>query len=131
VAETLRLEIEPFGVKTIQVVTGAVKSNGQTYFEDWKLPEDSLYKEIEGLIANRVRGGDGHPREDTEEYAKNVVDDILSGKTGKVWRGGDAVSTKQATTTNIPQHLLVSLPEILIHINCICKLNLCIGPRSG
>jgi len=40
VAETLRLEIEPFGVKVIQIVTGAVKSNGRTYFEDWKLPDD-------------------------------------------------------------------------------------------
>ncbi|TVY33838.1 Short-chain dehydrogenase [Lachnellula subtilissima] len=106
VAETLRLEIEPFGVKVVQVVTGAVRSNGQTYFEDWKLPEDSLYKPIEALIANRARGGDGHPREETEKYAKDVVDDIISGKTGKVWRGGNATSTKRATTSDVSQSLL-------------------------
>lgn len=108
-AETLRLEIEPFGVKTVQVVTGAVKSKGQTYFEDWKLPENSLYKEVEELIANRARGGDGHPRDDTDKYAKSVVNDILSGKIGKIWRGGNAIATKQATTSDVPQSLLVSL----------------------
>lgn len=96
-------------MKVIQVVTGAVESNGQTYFQDWKLPEDSLYKPIEALIANRVRGGDGHPREDTEKYAKEVVEDILSGKTGKIWRGGNATSTKGATTSDVDRSLLVSL----------------------
>ncbi|TVY51090.1 Short-chain dehydrogenase cctT [Lachnellula cervina] len=106
IAETLRLKIEPFSVKVVQVVTGAVRSNGQTYFEDWKLPEDSLYKPIEALIANRARRGDGHPRVETEKYAKDVVDDIISGKTGKVWRGGNATSTKRATTSDVSQSLL-------------------------
>jgi 1-acylglycerone phosphate reductase len=102
------LEIEPFSVKIAQIVTGAVKSNGQTYFENWKLPEDSLYRYIEALIAHRVHGGDGHPREETGKYAKDVVDDILSGKTGKVWRGGDTISTKGAMTSDVSQSLLVS-----------------------
>lgn len=47
IAETLRLELQPFGVGVLCVVTGAVQTNGQTYFEDWKLPEDSLYRPIE------------------------------------------------------------------------------------
>lgn len=126
-AETLRLEIEPFGVKTVQVVTGAVKSKGQTYFKDWKLPENSLYRSVEEVIAIRARGGDGHPREDTEMYAKDVVDDILSGKTGKIWRGGNALSTKHATTSDVPQSLLVSSTRIKMGT---CKLNLFIGPRG-
>ncbi|CAG8979936.1 hypothetical protein HYALB_00013520 [Hymenoscyphus albidus] len=105
-AETIRLEIEPFGVKTLQVVTGAVESNGQTYFGDWKLPDDSMYKPIEELIKHRVRGGDGHPREAAEKYAQEVVGDILEGKTGKVWRGGNSASTKRAVTTDVPQALL-------------------------
>ncbi|CAG8955593.1 hypothetical protein HYFRA_00009547 [Hymenoscyphus fraxineus] len=105
-AETLRLEIEPFGVKTVQVITGAVQSNGQTYFGDWKLPDGSLYKPIEELIKNRTQGGDGHPREATEKYAREVVGDILEGRTGKVWRGGNSGSTKRAVTTDVPQDLL-------------------------
>jgi hypothetical protein len=38
VAETLRLELGPFGVGVLEVVTGGVKTNGQTYFGDFKFP---------------------------------------------------------------------------------------------
>jgi len=104
-------------VKVVQVVTGAVKSNGQTYFEDWKLPENSLYKPIETLIANCVHRGDGHLREDTGSHAKDVVDDFLLGKTGKFWRGGGATSTMHATTSDVPQSLLVSTSrKSFVHI---------------
>ncbi|GAW16517.1 hypothetical protein ANO14919_059470 [Xylariales sp. No.14919] len=42
VAETLRLELGPFGVGVLEVITGAVKSRGQTYFGDLKLPDQSV-----------------------------------------------------------------------------------------
>ncbi|KAI0397898.1 NAD(P)-binding protein [Xylariaceae sp. FL0594] len=42
VAETLRLELKPFGVDVLEVVTGGVKSMGQTYFKDLKVPEGSV-----------------------------------------------------------------------------------------
>lgn len=105
-------------MKVVQVVTCAVKSKGQTYFGDWELPDNSLYKPIEELIVHRVRGGDGYLREDAENYAKEVVDDILSGKTGKIWRGGNALSTKHATTSEVPQTLLVSIYKKL-NINLV------------
>ncbi|KAL2802829.1 hypothetical protein BJX63DRAFT_425776 [Aspergillus granulosus] len=80
IADTLRLELSPFHVRVLCVVTGAVKTMGQTYFGDWKLPEDSLYKPIEETIANRARGGDGNPREDLMKYSRKVVTGIVSGK---------------------------------------------------
>ncbi|KAJ8068356.1 hypothetical protein OCU04_003918 [Sclerotinia nivalis] len=94
-SETLRLELQPFGVYVLSVVTGAVRTNGQTYFEDWKLPEDSLYKPIETTIHGRARGGDGVPRMDTMEYADQVVNDIIgrSGD-GRSWCGTNAERTK-------------------------------------
>lgn len=52
-SETLRLEMAPFGVTVLAVTTGAVKTNGQTYSKDWKLPADSIYKPIEDMIAAR------------------------------------------------------------------------------
>lgn len=48
ISETLRLELKPFRVRVLAVVTGAVQSNGQTYFEDLELPEGSLYKGLKG-----------------------------------------------------------------------------------
>jgi 1-acylglycerone phosphate reductase len=105
--EHLRLEIEPFGVRVLSVVTGAVKSKGQTYFEDWSLPEGSIYKPIEEIVHQRANGIDGAKREPTMEYAKNVVEDIISGATGKVWRGAQAGSVKFGSSS-LPQTFIVS-----------------------
>ncbi|RYC54360.1 hypothetical protein CHU98_g11850 [Xylaria longipes] len=128
VAETLRLELAPFGVNVLEVVTGAVKSMGQTYFGDFKLPQQSvdltlhypvgglrcarvgsihwigvlmscrLYKSIEPTIAGRAQGNDGLPRMDTLEYAKAVVHEIMERTPGRVWYGGFADNVKMSTT---------------------------------
>ncbi|KAF2686804.1 NAD(P)-binding protein [Lentithecium fluviatile CBS 122367] len=98
IAETLRLELKPFGVDVLSVVTGAVKSMGQTYFDDFALPENSLYKPIEDIIGSRARGNDGMPRMDTNEYATAVVDAIAKRTTGRFWYGEHADLVKQSTT---------------------------------
>ncbi|KAL1852745.1 hypothetical protein Daus18300_012076 [Diaporthe australafricana] len=103
-AETLRLELAPFGVDVLEIVTGAVKSRGQTYFGDFKLPEASLYKSIEDIIASRAQGNDQLPRMETAEYAAAVVDQITSRTTGRFWYGNNAESTRMSTTaTAVPQ----------------------------
>lgn len=94
ISETLRLEMVPFGVTVLAVTTGAVKTKGQTYFGDWKLPADSIYKAIEDKIAARARGEDGVARMNTKEYAENVVNDIERGASGQVWRGNNAAGAK-------------------------------------
>lgn len=109
VADTLRLELAPFGVGVLEVVTGAVKTNGQTYFDDFKLPPDSLYKSQEQLIASRAQGNDPLPRMDTMEYATAVVDEVIKRTTGRFWYGNNADSTRVNTTaTAVPQAVMVS-----------------------
>ncbi|KAK6597195.1 hypothetical protein ACHAO1_005214 [Botrytis cinerea] len=94
-SETLRLELQPFGVHVSSIVTGAVQTNGQTYFEDWKLPRDSLYKPIESTIHKRARGGDGVIRMNTMEYAEQVVKSIVGRNSdGRFWCGANATRTK-------------------------------------
>ncbi|KAK2615928.1 hypothetical protein N8I77_002649 [Diaporthe amygdali] len=103
-AETLRLELAPFGVDVLEVVTGAVKTKGQTYFGDFKLPDQSLYKGIEDVIASRAQGRDQLPRMETAEYAAVVADKILDRTTGRFWYGTNAESTRISTTaTEVPQ----------------------------
>ncbi|KAB8237504.1 SDR family oxidoreductase [Aspergillus alliaceus] len=94
IAETLRLELAPFHVGVLSIVTGAVRTLGQTYFGDFKLPEDSLYMPIQDTIARRARGEDGKSRADLMTYAKQVVSQITSGASGKFWCGDDAESVK-------------------------------------
>jgi len=98
VADTLRLELAPLGVTVLAVVTGGVKSSGQTYFDDLKLPNGSLYKGIEDTIVARAKGGDGMPRMETLDYAKAVVDEMEKGKSGKFWYGEFAEMVRQGTT---------------------------------
>jgi NAD(P)-dependent dehydrogenase (short-subunit alcohol dehydrogenase family) len=107
-SEALRLEMAPFHVKVAEIVTGAVQSNGQTYFTDIKLPSESRFLPIEDTIVNRAQGGDGHARMATDKYAEDVVDDILRGATGRIWHGNNAASTKAAVTGPVPQEKMVS-----------------------
>ncbi|KAI1120276.1 hypothetical protein F5Y10DRAFT_273231 [Nemania abortiva] len=111
VADTLRLELDPFGVGVLEVVTGAVKSLGQTYFDDFALPQESvrsrLYKRIEATIARRAQGDDGLPRMDTMVYANAVVDDIMNRTVGRVWYGTYADQVKMSTTASgVPQSVM-------------------------
>lgn len=112
VSEALRLEMAPLGIKVVTLVTGAVKSQGQTYFGDFKLPSTSKYLAIEDAIANRAQGGDGFPRMDTKLYAEQVVKDVLRGATARLWIGNNATAAKWVSAL-LPDSLIVSLSVVL------------------
>lgn len=109
VADTLRLELAPFGVGVLEVVTGGVQTKGQTYFGDFQLPAQSLYKGIEDVIASRAQGKDELVRMDPMEYAGAVVNEITNRTTGRFWFGNNAESVKMSTTAvSVPQSAMVS-----------------------
>lgn len=81
---------------------------GQTYFGDFQLPAESLYKSIEDTIASRAQGKDGMPRMETREYATAVVSEIKKRATGKFWYGCNVDMVKISTTaTGVPQSAMV------------------------
>ncbi|KAK6066171.1 short chain dehydrogenase [Seiridium cupressi] len=122
VADTLRLELAPFGVDVLEVVTGAVGTNGQTYFGDFELPSKSLYKSIEHTIARRAQGNDGLPRMDVSEYASVVVDEITKRTTGRFWYGNNAEAVKMSTTaTAVPQSAMDAGAVIGTGLNSVGK----------
>ena len=94
ISETLRLELVPFCVKVVSVETGAVQSQGQTKLPQLKLPQNSYYNSVEEDIAKRSRGEDGWKRMNTKVYADRVVDDVLGGASGLVWRRTQATTIK-------------------------------------
>jgi 1-acylglycerone phosphate reductase len=87
-SRTLRLELEPFGVRVLVVVTGGVKS--RIARTSRVLPEGSLYLEVNEHYQHRLT----HSQEgamDAHVYAKGVVDAALAGKTPRtLWRGNKA-----------------------------------------
>lgn len=118
-AETLRLELAPFGVDVLEVVTGAVQSKAQMYFGDFQLPEPSLYKSIKDIIASRAQGKDGVLRMAMTQYANGVVDKILhpGGTIGRFWYGASADNTRVATTASVvPPFILKRMKTFLAMI---------------
>ncbi|KAH7167922.1 hypothetical protein DER46DRAFT_683123 [Fusarium sp. MPI-SDFR-AT-0072] len=97
--ESLRMELAPFGIQVINIVTARVKS---TFFQNSNnavLPEDSIYavarEAIEGPMNRRTSVSD---REDAEEWAKRVVQDLTSvNPPHLVYRGGQAGTGKLAS----------------------------------
>lgn len=87
-SETLRIELQPFGVRVITVTAGAVKShvfdNGPAY----QLPEGSIYTHCEKEIAARAAGADADKvHSKLDDFCRSLVGDVLGGATGEIHRG--------------------------------------------
>ncbi|KAK7544082.1 short chain dehydrogenase/reductase [Phyllosticta citribraziliensis] len=87
-SNTLRVELAPFGVKVVTIVTGGIKSNIAR--EARQLPENSYYIPISQEYQRRLT----HSQEGAmpnEEYAKSVVAKVLKPNPPKwVWEGNMA-----------------------------------------
>ncbi|KAF7507559.1 hypothetical protein GJ744_010350 [Endocarpon pusillum] len=84
-SDTLRVELEPFGVRVITVVTGGVKSN--IFRSGRGLSRDSLYLPVEAEFERRLNYSQEGAMA-TAEYAKSVVNHLLKKQPKKyVWQG--------------------------------------------
>ncbi|KAI9714314.1 MAG: hypothetical protein M1820_000275 [Bogoriella megaspora] len=91
-SNTLRVEVKPFGVKVVTVVTGGVKSNiARTKRE---LPEGSLYVEL-GEEYERRQWHSQEMGVPNEEYAEKVVGKLVKRKAAWwIWEGYGAELVK-------------------------------------
>ncbi|KAI5829579.1 NAD(P)-binding protein [Schizophyllum commune Tattone D] len=91
-SDTLRLELAPFGVKVINLVTGMVYSNLAPRVNiDEVFPEGSLYKPIQpDFVAMFARSMETSTP--TAVYAKGVVDEVLK-KSPAAWYWSGGLST--------------------------------------
>ncbi|KAJ9609870.1 NADPH-dependent 1-acyl dihydroxyacetone phosphate reductase [Cladophialophora chaetospira] len=82
-ANTLRVELAPFDVKVITIVSGGVKSNISSHVKR-VLPEDSVYSPLEQNYVRRQ----GHSQEGAmlnKAYAESVVKQVLPGSGPWPW----------------------------------------------
>ncbi|KAF2460431.1 hypothetical protein BDY21DRAFT_164764 [Lineolata rhizophorae] len=84
-SDTLRLELEPFGVKVVTIYTGGIKSNiART---ERSLPPDSYYLPVNEDYQRRLK----HSQEGAmpnEAYARSIVSKVLKSSPPKrVWEG--------------------------------------------
>ncbi|XP_028764261.1 NADPH-dependent 1-acyldihydroxyacetone phosphate reductase-like [Neltuma alba] len=80
-SNSLRLELRPFGIKVVQVLPGAVRSNlGSTNLEKVGSYQWKLYKEFKDVITERARASQGNKAMDGAIFARHVAKKVLSPK---------------------------------------------------
>lgn len=96
--ETLRLELAPFNIKVIALITGAVRSkffdNQTGNTSSTQLPEDSIYRVVPGGLKMMQSPGEifgGHGQMDADVWAAQIVKDLSKTNPAyQLWRGKDA-----------------------------------------
>ncbi|KAH6603857.1 ibr finger domain [Trichoderma cornu-damae] len=95
-SEVLRLELAPFGVKVVNLVTGSVKSNFQANTPQASLPPSSLYNAAKETVERWMSGAQAAATgSDPVEWAEGIVKDL--GKTNPplwVWRGKHSTAAR-------------------------------------
>lgn len=89
ISETLRLEMEPLGVKVVTVILGGVETTGNNpdNRKDLELPANSYYQKIAAIINRHNKALIHNKKQNVDVAGNNVVNDVLSGRTGFVRRG--------------------------------------------
>lgn len=107
--DTLASELKPFGVKTLTLITGTVKTNFYHTMHresDLALPEGSLYAPVKEHVKAVADGTFLTGWIPGDQYAKNVVSDVLKSKDSElIWRGGS--STKIWLMTFLPRWVMI------------------------
>ncbi|KUJ07499.1 short-chain dehydrogenase/reductase [Mollisia scopiformis] len=109
-SETWRLELGPLGIKTLTLMTAAVKTNFFQNIDAVKVPENSYYSSVRDFIEGL---GDGKAQENgisAREFATKVVREVEKGTTGKFWVGGGAAGARWGSWL-LPQWALDRLLE--------------------
>jgi NAD(P)-dependent dehydrogenase (short-subunit alcohol dehydrogenase family) len=89
-SETMKLELEPLGVRVVTAMVGAIGTQIYTK-HPFSMPAGSWYAPIKKIIAKQASGEMQAPNnEPIEVTARNIVADTLGGRRGQIWRGGEA-----------------------------------------
>jgi 1-acylglycerone phosphate reductase len=89
-AETLRLELAPFAIYVVSVVTTGGKTSSHVANQAWKVLFDSNYLHVEKEFLKRAKGDDAAPRMEAMDYARRVVDKVIGREENQFWCGAYA-----------------------------------------
>ncbi|KAK8063258.1 hypothetical protein PG996_007910 [Apiospora saccharicola] len=109
ISESLRHELQPFGVKVLTVIVGAIKTNIFNNRPEYELPQGSRYEPVRKEVAARIAGSDVEGRlGKPEDFAKSLVRDMMGGVSGTIRRGNMSSFVRFATAV-FPRFILVSI----------------------
>ena len=111
-SDTLRVELAPFGVRVVTIVTGGVKSNISRTHRT--LPDDSIYLPL----AEEYTARQTHSQANSipnEQYARSVVGQVLgSPSRDTIWEGGKSWLV-WSLYTFLPRWVMVSVTMFQRH----------------
>ncbi|KAK7964395.1 hypothetical protein PG988_011369 [Apiospora saccharicola] len=106
ISESLRHELQPFGVKVLTVIVGAIKTNIFNNRPEYELPQGSRYEPVRKEVAARIAGSDVEGRlGKPEDFAKSLVRDMMGGVSGTIRRGNMSSFVRFATAV-FPRFIL-------------------------
>ncbi|GAM90042.1 hypothetical protein ANO11243_080820 [Dothideomycetidae sp. 11243] len=101
-SDSMRLELEPFGVNVVNLLTGGVNSNffqNATKNTGSRLPKGSLYEPAKDAVEKLMSGEplvQGNPS--ASDWARQVVNDLVRPRPPmNIWRGGSAFMVRLAS----------------------------------
>ncbi|RDH27537.1 putative hydroxybutyrate dehydrogenase [Aspergillus welwitschiae] len=106
-SETLRLELAPFHVRVLSVVTGPVATNLGSPGKNHRLPCKSLYSAASKEIKERAMA-EGYNKMEAHVYADQLVKDMVNGSEGQIWRGATA------SRVRVARHLSPNIVDNLV-----------------
>ncbi|KAI1846146.1 hypothetical protein JX265_010524 [Neoarthrinium moseri] len=115
-SETWRHELRPLGVRTITLITFAVKTDSFSKYHQFALPETSNYFEIRDFIYSLSDGRLQDGAISARQYAIEVVREIEKGSVGTIWAGTNAWLSRFAFSL-LPQSVMDKLLETIIPIS--------------
>lgn len=129
-SETLRLELSPFGVSVVTIMTGVVTT--QFHENDaFSLPQTSRYAVIKEIISSWANGKAKPKGCSAEQFAESLLEDIVGkGKGGVVWKGPHAGAIK-AMVKWLPASLGVSLSSHIFPVHSMSVSSKAIMFTSG
>ncbi|KAG6353666.1 hypothetical protein INS49_005374 [Diaporthe citri] len=101
ISDTMRLELQPFGIKVIDLRTGLIKTNLIGNIQQTKrteLPKGSIFEPARDLVERELTQKD-HEEEGTDpsEWAQSVVGELLKPNPSPViWKGEKALLSRIA-----------------------------------
>ncbi|KAJ9603326.1 NADPH-dependent 1-acyl dihydroxyacetone phosphate reductase [Cladophialophora chaetospira] len=94
--DCMRIELAPFDVRVVEVVTGMASSNITKFEATPRLPQGSIYSPVRERFEKSMKGADADGYQmSAEKWAKRVVSDLLDrwfGTPKWIWRGAFATT---------------------------------------
>lgn len=105
-SEAWRLELQPLGVRTITVITCAVKTKGWEDYSGPEMPPSSHYFPVRALLSKIQSGSLQDNAISPAQYAAKLVGEVEKGTTGTIWAGTGATLNRWMAWLS-PQWLMV------------------------